>query len=244
MAKSFLSELLRRRVPQFLGVYLATGWAALEFTDFLVNRYLLSPNLTDFVLLSWALLVPTILALAWYHGAPGRDKWTRAERVGIPLNLGLAAVLLFVVFRGADLGAATTSVMVENEAGETVERVIPKSEFRKHLAVFFFDNESADSTLDWLQYGIPWGLVDDLMQDVFIDIRTPTPPVEGESGMVERLRNAGYADGLRVPFALKRQISLGTYDRDNPIVIPVSGGAAIKVVEETATADFQYQWGG
>jgi tetratricopeptide (TPR) repeat protein/TolB-like protein len=207
MAKSFFSELLRRRVPQFLGVYLAAGWAALEFTDFLVNRYVLSTNLTDFVLLTWALLVPTILMLAWYHGAPGRDQWTTTERVGIPLNIVLAVVLLFVVFRGSDLGAATTSVAVETEEGKTVERVVPKSEFRKHLAVFFFDNESADSALDWLQYGITWGLVEDLMQDVFIDIRTPNPSVEGELGMVKRLRNAGYADGLRVPFALKRQIS-------------------------------------
>jgi tetratricopeptide (TPR) repeat protein len=207
MAKSFFSELLRRRVPQFVGVYLAAGWAALEFTDFLVNRYILSTNLTDFVLLAWALLVPTILMLAWYHGAPGRDQWTTTERVGIPLNIVLAVVLLFVVFRGSDLGAATTSVAVENEEGETVDRVVPKSEFRKHLAVFFFDNESADSALDWLQYGIPWGIVDDLMQDVFIDIRTPNPSIEGEFGMVKRLRDAGYGEGLRVPFALKRQIS-------------------------------------
>jgi hypothetical protein len=190
MAKSFFSELLRRRVPQFLGVYLAAGWAALEFTDFLVNRYVLSTNLTDFVLLTWALLVPTILMLAWYHGAPGRDQWTTTERVGIPLNIVLAVVLLFVVFRGSDLGAATTSVAVETEEGKTVERVVPKSEFRKHLAVFFFDNESADSALDWLQYGITWGLVEDLMQDVFIDIRTPNPSVEGELGMVKRLRTS------------------------------------------------------
>ena len=104
---------------------------------------LASPNLTDFVLLTWALLIPTILMLAWYHGAPGRDRWTTAERLGIPLNVAIAAVVLFVVFRGADLGAATTAVAVETEEGETVERVVPKSEFRKHIALFFFDNENS-----------------------------------------------------------------------------------------------------
>lgn len=30
---------------------------------------------------------------------------------------------------------------------------------------------------------------------------------------------------------------------DPPIIIPVGGNTTIKVIEETATADLQYQWG-
>jgi tetratricopeptide (TPR) repeat protein len=207
MATSFGGELFRRRVPQFLGVYLAAGWGVLEFTDFLVNRYVLSPHLTDLALLAWALMLPTILMLAWFHGAPGRDHWTRIERIGIPVNVVLAAILLVVVFQGKELGAATTSVTVETEAGESVERVIPKSAFRKHLAVFFFDNESADTALDWLQYGIPWGLRDDLLQDIFLDVQTGEPVNLAQTNIISLLRAAGYADGLGAPLALKRDIA-------------------------------------
>jgi tetratricopeptide (TPR) repeat protein len=204
---SFGSELFRRRVPQFLGVYLAAGWATLEFTDFLVNRFVLSPNLTDLALLAWAVMIPTVLLLAWVHGAPGPDEWTTTEKIGIPLNVAVAALLMFVLFQGKDLGAATTSVTVETEEGETVERVIPKSEFRKHVALFFFDNESADPDLDWLQYAIPWGLQDDLLQDIFLDVQAGNPVTVTETGVIESLRNAGYSDGLRAPLSLKRGIA-------------------------------------
>jgi tetratricopeptide (TPR) repeat protein len=193
-----LKELLRRRVPQILGVYLAVGWGALEFTDWLVNRYVLSPYLIDFVLLTWLTLTPGVLLLAWFHGAPGRDRWTVVEKIGLPINVAVAAVLLFVAFGDKDLGAATTAVTVENEAGDTVERIVPKSEFRKHLALYYFDNESGDTALDWLQYGLTWALRDDLLQDMFIESRTD---------FTSRFERAGIDDGLGVPLALKREIA-------------------------------------
>jgi Tfp pilus assembly protein PilF len=194
------SELLRRRVSQILGIYLAVGWGVLEFTDWLVNRYLLSPHLLDFSLVAWATMIPTVLLLAWFHGAPGADTWTRAETVGIPANLVGAAVVLFAVFSGKDLGAATASVTIENEAGETVERVVPKAEFRKSVAIFYFEEEAGDTALHWLRYGIPGAISLDLTQDLFLDIRdTPV--------FLERLRQEGFADGLNVPFVLKREIA-------------------------------------
>ncbi|MGD8700577.1 MAG: tetratricopeptide repeat protein [Gemmatimonadales bacterium] len=199
-SSSILGELTRRRVPQILGIYLAAGWAVLEFTDFLVQRYILSPHLTDFALLAWALLVPSVLMLAYFHGAPGRDEWRTAEKLGLPLNLALAAVILFATFSNKDLGAATTAVTVRDETGSEVERVVPKSAFRKRLALFYFANESGDSALDWLQYGIPIALVDDLLQDIFIDVRTGLD-------FSERLEQAGYPLGIGLPLSLQREIA-------------------------------------
>ena len=195
-----VSEALRRRVPQILGIYLAVGWGVLEFTDWLVNRYLLSPHLLDFSLVTWATMIPTVLLLTWFHGAPGADTWTRAEKVGIPANLVGAAVILFAVFSGKDLGAATASVTIETDAGETVERIVPKAEFRKSVAIFFFDEESGDTALHWLRYGIPGALATDLSQDLFLDIRDTQV-------FLERLRQEGFDDGLDVPFVLKREIA-------------------------------------
>lgn len=193
-------ELLRRRLPQILGVYLAVGWGVLEFTDWLVSRYLLSPHLLDFSLAAWATMIPTVLLLAWFHGAPGNDEWTRAEKIGIPANLAVAAVILVVAFAGKDLGAATASVTLETEAGETVERVVPKAEFRKSVALFYFDNASGDTALHWLRYGMPIAVAGDLSQDLFLSIWDP-------ADFLERLRREGYPDALGVPLALERRIA-------------------------------------
>ncbi|MCL7978669.1 MAG: hypothetical protein M8865_02130, partial [marine benthic group bacterium] len=165
-----LKELLARRVPQIVGGYLAGGWLVLEFTDWAVNRYLLSDHLTDFVVAGWLLLLPAVIMLSWSHGKPGRDRWSRAEHIGIALNLIVAVAVLFGLFRGTDLGAATTTVVVEDEEGNTIERVIPKSQFRKSLVVFPFDNESGNEGFDWLEHGISIGIGVDLAQDPFLTI--------------------------------------------------------------------------
>jgi tetratricopeptide (TPR) repeat protein/TolB-like protein len=164
----FGRELLRRRVPQIVGAYLAGGWILLEFTDWTVNRYVLSSHVTDFVVASWLLLLPAIAILAWNHGSPGRDEWRRAETVGIALNLLLAGVILFSVFRGQDLGAATNTVVVRDEEGRELVRQIPKGEFRRRLALFSFTNGSGDPELDWLQYALPKSIDIDLSQDPFV----------------------------------------------------------------------------
>jgi tetratricopeptide (TPR) repeat protein len=193
-------ELLARRVPQIVGGYLAAGWLVLEFTDWAVNRYLLSAHLTDFVVAGWLLLLPAVLMLAWFHGKPGRDRWSRAEQIGIAINLLLAGGVLFGLFRGTDLGAATTTVVVEDEEGNTIERVIPKSEFRKSVLVFPFDNVSGNDDLDWLEYGVRIGVGVDLKQDPFLTI-------PGDEQLMQRLRQEGLGDGLDVPLLLKRQLA-------------------------------------
>ncbi len=201
MSASFFKELWRRRVPQIFGIYLAVGWGILEFADWLVNRYVLSPHLIDLALVAWATMIPTVLLISWYHGAPGRDRWTKAEKIGVPLNIAFAAVVMIAAFGGRSLGAATTSVTVEDEAGATVQRTIPKGEFRKRVAVFYFDNESGDTTLDWLSYAIPLGIQDDLLQDMFIVVRTAWPFFS------ERLDEAGYPEGVGLPLTLQKQIA-------------------------------------
>jgi tetratricopeptide (TPR) repeat protein len=195
-----VSDLFRRRVPQILGVYLAAGWGMLEFTDWVVNRYSLSPHLIDLSLVAWALMIPTVLILAYFHGAPGRDRWTRVEKIGIPVNVLVAATVLVVMFAGRELGPVTRSVTVEDETGATVEREIPKSEFRKSLAIFHFDNATQDDSLDWLQYGIPLALQFDLSQDYFIDFRY-------HPHFSQRLKEEGYGDGTGVPLTLRRDIA-------------------------------------
>jgi tetratricopeptide (TPR) repeat protein len=191
-------ELMRRRVPHIVGAYFAGGWILLEFTDWAVNRWLLSPHITDFVVTVWLLMIPAVALLAWTHGAPGRDRWTRLEIVGVSLNLLLAVGLLFALFRGQDLGTATQSVTVEDEEGRTVEREIPKREFTRRVAVFAFVAEPEDRELAWLQFGIPWSVVLDLEQDSW---------VRAVTGFGEELGGESWLEPAHMPLARQREIA-------------------------------------
>ena len=162
--------LLARRVPQLTGMYLAAMWGCVEFTDWAVNQFALAPAVTTLVVTTLLLLLPAVLVLAWRHGAPGADRWTKVDGTVIGLNLAVAAGILFVMFGGQELGAATTVKLVEDETGNTVERVVPKAAFRRNVLLYDFDDESGDPDLDWLGTGIQMGVSMDLAQDLFITV--------------------------------------------------------------------------
>ena len=82
----FFKDLLSRRVPHILGGYLAGSWIIFEFVQWMVGHYTISPHLEEFCLIALASLIPTVFLLAYFHGKPGRDKWTRGEKSGIPTN--------------------------------------------------------------------------------------------------------------------------------------------------------------
>ena len=166
-------DLFRRRVPQVVAIYFGACWGLLEFVDFIAQRFALSPHLIDLALVGPLLLLPSVILVTYFHGAPGQDEWVPAEKIGIPLNLVVAGVCLVVFFQGKDLGAATTTVMVTDEDGVEIERVVAKEEFRRHLNVYFFDGEAADTAGEWLRYGLPIAIINDLTQDQFIDLRGP-----------------------------------------------------------------------
>ena len=135
---SFWRVLKERRVIQLVGVYIAASWLAIEFLGFLTDRYALSPYLIDLVLLAMGAMVPSVLVLAYTHGKPGRDQWSTTEKVVVPVNGLLAIGLILVFFSGKDLGATTLVVTAEDETGTRIERVVPKANFRRQVALFFF----------------------------------------------------------------------------------------------------------
>ena len=199
-----MRQLLHRRVPQIVGAYFAGSWVFLEFADWTVDQYALSPALTNFVVTTLLLLLPAVIVLAWRHGAPGQDGWTRPDGAVIALNLVAAASILTFTFGDQELGAATTVRLLEDDDGNTVERVIPKAAFRRNLIVWDFDNDSGDAELDWLRNGLWVGLVQDLSQDLFIT------PIDIQDPRIRKpLREAGFELPYDVPLALKRQLAEG-----------------------------------
>jgi len=197
---SFWKHMWRRRVPQVIGAYIVVSFLILLFIKWLIQHYALSPYLSQFGLIALVSLIPGIFLVTYLHGRPGTRQIKNIERIALPANLIITALILFFVFRGKDLGAITQSVTLINEDGVKIEREIVKPEFRKNLLAFFFDNPGNDTSLNWLQYGLVDMLEYKLFQDMYIHfvsghyINTP-------------LVKAGYAEGVNIPLTLKQQLA-------------------------------------
>jgi len=201
-----LQDLWQRRVPQTMVSYLILSWLVSWIIKYLVNSYLWSPHLVSLTWVVLLSLIPSVFLITYFHGRRKEEKWKRLEIIGLPVNLVVTILITVFIFNGKDLGAATKTVTFENEDGLKVEKVIVKNEFRKKIALFFFENKTGNKEYDWAQYSFANLLEYDLSQDIFIDIRTPYK-------FINKLVNAGFEDGLGVPVTLMQKIS-GYYHLD------------------------------
>jgi len=206
--KSLVQSLQERRVPQITAFYLGGGWGLIQFIEWIVERYGLSPYLPDFSLIILFSMLPTVIIVAYFHGRPGTDKWTKIEMVTIPVNLMITVGLLFSIFSGKDLGAATKTLIVENEKGETIERVIAKQEFHKKITLFNIKNDTGDSNLDWLEDGLPMAVHVDLMQDIFIFENSQLY----NENLYDKIKRAGFPKGVKLPLTLMKKIANEMHD--------------------------------
>ncbi|MEW6207528.1 MAG: protein kinase [Acidobacteriota bacterium] len=207
--QSFLQKFFTARALIALATYLIGIWAATRAMDWLVNRYVLSPHLNDFIFVALLSLLPAVFLLS-YAGGKAKPKWRKLKVIGIPVNVVIAVALLLFLFRGKDLGAATRSVTLVDEQGQKIERVIPKSEFRKKVAIFFFKNESNESEADWLQYGLSFLLQYDLIQDHFIDVRGGYDSADLAAtnySVYEKMKAGGFPTAVGLPLTLEKKIA-------------------------------------
>ena len=94
--KSFIKILLERRIPQILGSYFIAGTSLIFFIEYLVDTYQLSSHYPALALFGLISIIPSVIILAYFHGAPGKDEWTIIEKIGIPVNILFIAVVLMV----------------------------------------------------------------------------------------------------------------------------------------------------
>ncbi len=189
-----IRDLLERRVIQIVGVYLGAIFAMFEFTGLIVERYALSDNLIDMVLVGMLSFLPTVILIAYFHGKPGKDQWHRSEKIAIPLNVVVSAVLLGVLFRGEAVEAVAHKVEVTDLDGSQVVVEIPKEAYVRHLTLFFF--EPTESTEKWLGYAIPDLIGTHLNRDPSVDADNPFNGYG--QGFMWRLERAGFPDGFGV----------------------------------------------
>ena len=206
---TFFKNLINRRIPQITGIYLGVSWGIVQFIEWIVNRYLLSPHLVELTFVIFISMVPTVIIIAYFHGMPGRNRWRTLEKFCIPVNILFSILLVLFIFKGTDFGRISQKITMQDETGKTIQRVIPKTEYLKKIALFYFDNTSGDSTLDWLQYGIVYMLQLDLSQDLFVDVISPQPEgiLNQDYYVLEKIREAGFKKGVGLPLLLKRKIA-------------------------------------
>ena len=93
---SFIKTLLDRRIPQILGSYLVAGTSLILFIEYLVDKYQFPSHYPTLALFALIGILPSVVILSYFHGAPGKDDWTIIEKIGVPINvLFIAGVLFF-----------------------------------------------------------------------------------------------------------------------------------------------------
>ena len=94
--QSFIKEILIRRVPQIIGSYFVAGTSLIFFIQYLVDKYQFPPHYPTLALFALVGILPSVIILSYFHGAPGKDQWTKLEKYAIPTNiLFIATILLF-----------------------------------------------------------------------------------------------------------------------------------------------------
>ncbi len=168
---NFFLSLWRKGVPQLLAGYLVAAWSFLQFAEWILQRYQLSPHWVDVLLGFFAAMIPSVALFSLYREKLQSGKAPWLPRLALPVNLAVAGLALALIFRGTDLGAVTQTLTLTNEYGQSLERTVIKEDFRKRAAVFHFAPEQdGDTTGLWQSVGIPLALYLDLTQNEYLYI--------------------------------------------------------------------------
>ena len=93
--KPFIKTLLERRIPQIVGSYFVAGTSLILFIEYLIDKYQFPSHYATLALFALIGILPSVIILSYFHGAPGKDEWTKVEKVGIPINVLFIAGILF-----------------------------------------------------------------------------------------------------------------------------------------------------
>lgn len=150
---------------QFLAAYLVAAWTFLQFVDWILNRYNISPYWVDMLLWAFIGIIPSLLIYLQHQERINKRILKLREKIIFPLNVILLSVALYFGFGNSDLGATTKEVKYTNEQGEAQSTTITKEEFRIGIPVYGFENLTNIDSLNWMRYGIGRLIVEDLSQN-------------------------------------------------------------------------------
>jgi hypothetical protein len=95
--QTFIKQLMRRRVPQIVGTYIAGLWLVVEIGGWVTEQLGLPSAYAFYLFIALVTLLPSVMLLAWRHGAPGPDLWGRTETLVVPINVLMAVGAVVLV---------------------------------------------------------------------------------------------------------------------------------------------------
>ena len=203
--KSLMEEMWERKLPQYLGSYLAVGFGLLQFLAFITSRYNLDASLVDKYLLVWLLLLPAIATLIYFGGKlnpQGKDRVVKWPKILVVGNFIIAFMLGGIMFNGPSKAIAEESsvITLTNEEGKEVTAIVPSLNKVQTVASFRFDNLTGEEDQDW------WGIAfsDLLMHDLE---QRPEFYVVGEFGLNGYYDRLGLEDFKLPNVGMQREVA-------------------------------------
>ncbi|MFK8011451.1 MAG: tetratricopeptide repeat protein [Marinicellaceae bacterium] len=206
---NFFEELISRRIPHILGMYIAAVWLSVEIADWMSERFGVADQFSSYVFVGMLTFIPSVIMLAWGHGRPGKDSWSRLELAWLPLNILLS---VFAVNQLVEPQVNTNPIASPPVVSAPIENLQPNTfvanneenkAIHNNVMTFFWENKTNDNELDWLSYGSSWLFSQDLKRTPDISAITP---YDSRMLLVE-LINKGFPTALNVPLALAIQIA-------------------------------------
>ncbi len=205
---NFFEEIIARRIPHIIGMYIAAVWLCVEIADWMSARFGISEQFSTYVFVGMLTFLPSVIMLAWGHGRPGKDTWSKLELSWLPTNI-LLSVLAINYF-----GVKPTEVPVTQDiqAVQPLDSQLPfqnsdKIEINNNnhqkLISFFWENNTGSGSYDWLSYGAAWLFAQDVKRTPSISASTPYDSRD----LIRELKKKGFEYSLNVPLSLSIQIA-------------------------------------
>ena len=162
-------------IGKFLIGYIVTGSALIFVIPQLGKPFPLSPDDINLIeslsVIIWIVLLPSIVIYKYYE----TDEISLSSIPFFSKILISINVLFTCVFLGFYLSSNLNTgdknmVTIEDEFGKTSIVKIVNEQYIKNVLIFVFDNDSQDTTKNWLQKGFLEACDVDLMQDQYVNL--------------------------------------------------------------------------
>ena len=94
-------------ILKFIATYLVAAWTFLQFVDWILTRYEVSPYWVDVLLWAFISIIASLIIYLQNKDCIHKRIFKLKEKILIPLNIILLAVALYFGFGNSDLGATT-----------------------------------------------------------------------------------------------------------------------------------------
>ncbi|WP_299521679.1 hypothetical protein [Winogradskyella sp.] len=185
---------------KFTAAYLVAAWTFLQFVDWVLNRYNISPYWVDLLLWIFIGIIPSLLIYFYHRERINQRKLHRREKIIFPLNILLIMVVTYFGFGNSDLGATTKDINYTDDEGIAQSKTITKEEFRIGVPIFEFDNLTNNDSIDWWSPGIAKLLEYDLKQN-----KSLSPLYLPYSETADKIRQASLFYDFYIDGAFKKE---------------------------------------